>query len=272
MFNVNLDIVNKQKGIWFLFIFYLFDNLNVPTNPYWSNNADCCPGQGPNMQILFSWSLGGIVEECWSGANLDEAVEAKKSSSSSPVLSYIPSGRMTDAEAAVLEAGLKEAAVRPANKFAEGQISAAKPVALLAALKKAVEEKKSSSSSHALNYITSGRMTAAEADVLKQALKNAAIRPSVRPANDATAMKTARKEAVQVKKLVRGANIDLSRDRQVPSKHSVVIKYRDFSWLPELRWGTWLVPSKSSRDQGRNEGDRGQEAHHERDQEGHGHD
>ena len=250
MFNVNLDIVNKQKGIWFLFIFYLFDNLNVPTNPYWSNNADCCPGQGPNMQILFSWSLGGIVEECWSGANLDEAVEAKKSSSSSPVLSYIPSGRMTDAEAAVLEAGLKEAAVRPANKFAEGQISAAKPVALLAALKKAVEEKKSSSSSHALNYITSGRMTAAEADVLK----------------------TARKEPVQVKKLVRGANIDLSRDRRVPSKHSVVIKYRDFSWLPELRWGTWLVPSKSSRDQGRNEGDRGQEAHHERDQEGHGHD
>ena len=81
----------------------------------------------------------GTVEECWSAANLDEAVEAKKSSSSSPVLSYITSGIMTVAEAAVLEAALKEAAakssVRPANEAAEGQISAAEAVTLMAALK-----------------------------------------------------------------------------------------------------------------------------------------
>ena len=82
-------------------------------------------------------------------------------SQSSPVLSYITSGRMTDAEAAVLEAGLKEAPVRPANRVAE-----------------------------------------------------AAIRPYVSPANDATAMKAAREETVEVKKTVRGSNIDLRRDSE----------------------------------------------------------
>ena len=62
-----------------------------------------------------------------SSASLNETVEVKKSSSSSPVLSYITSGRMTAAEAIVLMAALKKAAfrpsVRPANGAAADQIS-----------------------------------------------------------------------------------------------------------------------------------------------------
>ena len=62
-------------------------------------------------------------------AALKEAVEVKKNSSFSPVLSYITSGRMTAAEAIVLMAALKEAAVRSpvrlANEAATDQISAA---------------------------------------------------------------------------------------------------------------------------------------------------
>ena len=76
-------------------------------------------------------------------------------------------------------------------------------IALLTVLKKAVEEKKNSNFSHALNFITSGRMTASEDDI-----------PSARPAKNATVMKVTLKEAVKMKKTVRGLNIDLIRDRQ----------------------------------------------------------
>ena len=108
----------------------------------------------------------------------------------------------------------------------------------MAALKEAVEVKKNSSFSPVLSYITSGRMTAAKAIVLMAALKKAAGRPSVRPANEAdanqisateaTALMEALKEAVEVKKTVQSSNPVLSRDRRGLSECSVVIKHRDF--------------------------------------------
>ena len=102
------------------------------------------------------------------------------------------------------------------------------------------------------------------------ALKKAAVRPSVRPANEATAMKAALKEAVEVKKTVKSSNIDLSKDRRVPSKRSVVIKHRDFRDILNSGGEPGCYLEGEARDQGRDVGDREQGAHHERDQEGHG--
>ena len=210
-------------------------------------------------------SRTGSVEECCA-ANLDGAVEAEGSPGSSPDLGCNIGGTMADAEADVLKASLKEVATRPANRVAEGEISAAEAVSrltalkkaveeeeeaisLLTALKKAIEEKKDSNSSPALNFIPSCRMTASEADILKKALKKAVIKPSARPAKNASDMNVTRKEAVNMKKVVRRPNIDLSRELQELQEFRDLLNSGD-----EHGW---------YRDQGREVRDNGQEVHHE---------
>ena len=106
-------------------------------------------------------------------------------------------------------------------------------------------------------------MTAAKAIVLMAALKKAAGRPSVRPANEAdanqisateaTALMEALKEAVEVKKTVQVSKTDLTRDRRVPSERSVVINHWDF--LNSGGEPGWYL-ERAARDQGRDEGDR----------------